>query len=122
MNHTKSGSKFTELILETFRLNGVLIEAGDKLISDLGLTSARWQVLGNLMGGSITVAEIARKMGLARQNVQRISNRLEQGGFTSFSSVGFFSSGALGQFQRFLNPLHARQPHSMHHPHLDILP
>ncbi len=85
MNHTKSGSKFTELILETFRLNGALIDAGDKLIRDLGLTSARWQVLGGLMDGPITVAEIARRMGLSRQNVQRISNRLEQDGFIETS-------------------------------------
>lgn len=76
MRHTKSGSKLTELILVTFRLNGALIEAGDKLISDLGLTSARWQVLGSLTDGPITVPGIARKMGLSRQNVQRIVNRL----------------------------------------------
>jgi DNA-binding MarR family transcriptional regulator len=85
MNHTKTGSKFTELILEAFRLNGALIEAGDKLISDLGLTSARRQVLGSLMDGPITVAEIARRMGLSRQNVQRIANRLEQDGFIDTS-------------------------------------
>lgn len=85
MTHTKSGSIFTELILETFRLNGTLIEAGDKLISDLGLTSARWQVLGSLVDGPITVAEIARRMGLSRQNVQRIANRLKQDGFIDTS-------------------------------------
>jgi len=52
-------------------------QLGDKFISDLGLTSTRWQVLGSLMDGPITVAEIARRMGLSWQNVQRISNRLE---------------------------------------------
>ena len=36
----------TELILETFRLNGRLLAAGDALVRDLGLTSARWQILG----------------------------------------------------------------------------
>lgn len=51
MNHTKSGSKITELIIETFRFNGALIEAGYKLICDLGLTSARWQILGSLKDG-----------------------------------------------------------------------
>lgn len=85
MTHTKSGRIFTELILETFRLNGALIEAGDKLISDLGLTSARWQVLGSLMDEPITVAEIARRMGLSRQNVQRIANRLAKDGFIDTS-------------------------------------
>ena len=85
MTHTKSGSIFTKLILETFRLNGSLIEAGDKLISDLDLTSARWQVLGSLVDGPITVAAIGRKMGLSRQNVQRIANRLKQDGFIDTS-------------------------------------
>jgi hypothetical protein len=44
--HTPAGAATTELILETFRLNGLLLEAGDRLVADIGLTSARWQVLG----------------------------------------------------------------------------
>lgn len=85
MSHTKAGSKFTELILETFRLNGVLIEAGDDLIGDLGLSSARWQILGSLVDGPLTVVDIARQMGLSRQNVQRIANRLNLDGFVDTS-------------------------------------
>ncbi len=79
--HTKTGKALTELIIETFRLNGAILKAGDKLISDLGLTSARWQVLSCLTNEPITVAEIARRMGLSRQNVQRIANRLLQDQF-----------------------------------------
>jgi DNA-binding MarR family transcriptional regulator len=48
------------------------------LISDIGLTSSRWQVLASMKNGPITVAEIDREMGLSRQNVQRIANRLKQ--------------------------------------------
>ncbi len=81
MKQTVSGSKFTDLILETFRLNGSLIAAGDQLVGDLGLTSARWQVLGTLPDGPATVAEIARRMGLARQSVQRIADCLVKDGF-----------------------------------------
>ena len=36
----------TRLVLELFRLNGRLLAAGDAMTRDLGLTSARWQVLG----------------------------------------------------------------------------
>ena len=56
----------TSLILEVFRLNGCLISAGDDLVSDLGLTSARWQVLGAmaLTPAAETVARLARSMGL----------------------------------------------------------
>jgi DNA-binding MarR family transcriptional regulator len=62
----------TDLIVETFRLNGRLLLAGDELTRDLGLSSARWQVMGALADGPLPAAEIARKMGLARQSVQRI--------------------------------------------------
>jgi DNA-binding MarR family transcriptional regulator len=61
-----------------FRLNGCLIAAGDDLVADLGLTSARWQVLGAiaLAPAAETVARLARAMGLQRQGVQRIVNEL----------------------------------------------
>jgi len=70
---TVGGAIFTDIILEVFRLNGRLIAEGDKLVSHLGLTSARWQVLGAIIEEELlTVSQIARKMGLQRQSVQRI--------------------------------------------------
>lgn len=53
-------------------MNGLLLAAGDRLTRDLGLSSARWQVLGAIEDGPATVAQIARKMGLKRQSVQRL--------------------------------------------------
>jgi DNA-binding MarR family transcriptional regulator len=75
---TPAGEAVTELILEVFRLNGRLLVAGDRLVSRLGLTSARWQVLGAvaLAERAEPVAWIARSMGLNRQGVQRIVNEL----------------------------------------------
>ncbi len=71
--HTDSGAAFTELVLETFRLNGRLLNSGDRLTRSLPLSSARWQVLGVLRAapGPITVSQVARNMGLQRQSVQR---------------------------------------------------
>jgi DNA-binding MarR family transcriptional regulator len=68
----------TALIVEVFRLNGRLISTGDRLVSDLKLTSARWQVLGAaaLAPSPQPVAWLARSMGLHRQGVQRIVNEL----------------------------------------------
>lgn len=76
----------TELILETFRLNGRLLEAGDELVSGLGLTSARWQVLGAIDASPspLSVAQIARNMGLSRQAVQRLANEMTQDGLLVF--------------------------------------
>lgn len=71
---TRRTQALTGLILDVFRLNGALLEAGDALVSDLGLTSARWQVLGAvaLSPVPLPVAHVARNMGLSRQGVQRL--------------------------------------------------
>lgn len=84
--HTPSGEAATELILETFRCNGRLLAAGDRLVAKLGLTSARWQVLGAIaLSPTVeTVARLARNMGLHRQGVQRIVNELEKEGLVEF--------------------------------------
>jgi DNA-binding MarR family transcriptional regulator len=70
--------ELTELILEVFRLNGRLLAAGDALVGDLGLSSARWQVLGAvaLSPVPLPVAHLARNMGLARQSVQRLADEM----------------------------------------------
>ncbi len=73
-----AGNLLGGFIVELFRLNGILLAEGDKLTRDLGLTSARWQVLGALGAAErrSSVAQIARNMGLTRQSVQRIANEL----------------------------------------------
>jgi DNA-binding MarR family transcriptional regulator len=84
MNQSRAAADVTELILETFRLNGRLLAAGDKLTAPLGLTSARWQVLGAIGGEPLPVAQIARNMGLTRQSVQRTVNLLADEGLVAF--------------------------------------
>jgi DNA-binding MarR family transcriptional regulator len=83
----KSGAAVTALILETFRLNGRLLAAGDALVRGLGLSSARWQVLGAVAAAPIplSVARIARLMGLTRQAVQRLANDMERDGLLRFA-------------------------------------
>lgn len=80
-------TSLTDLILETFRLNGELLIAGDGLVADLGLTSARWQVIGaiGMSPSPLPVAHIARNMGLSRQAVQRIVNDLVEQGLLQFA-------------------------------------
>ncbi|MGI9503296.1 MAG: MarR family winged helix-turn-helix transcriptional regulator [Geminicoccaceae bacterium] len=77
MMRTAEGEALTSLMLETFRLNGALLAIGNQLTKPFGLTSARWQVLGPIAKELLTVAQIARRMGLARQGVQRIVNDLQ---------------------------------------------
>ncbi|MEN3146311.1 MarR family transcriptional regulator [Neorhizobium sp. IRAMC:178] len=75
----------TTLALTVFRANGALIAAGDSLTAPFGLSSARWQVMGavELAGQPLTVAQIARNMGLARQSVQRLIDELERDGIVA---------------------------------------
>jgi len=84
-SHTRAGSAFTALILETFRFNGALLAAGDRMTAPLGLSSARWQVLGAIEQGPVSVAQIARMMGIARQGVQRIADSLAQEGIVAYA-------------------------------------
>jgi DNA-binding MarR family transcriptional regulator len=74
----------TELVLQIFRVNGLLLAAGDDLTRDMGLTSARWQVLGALADAPLTAAQIARNMGLSRQSVQRLVDVLSEQGIVVF--------------------------------------
>ena len=85
MFRTKASQAFTELILEVFRSNGRLLSAGDALTRPVGQTSARWQILGALDEGALTVADIGRRMGLTRQSVQRTADLLESDGLLSYA-------------------------------------
>jgi DNA-binding MarR family transcriptional regulator len=75
---TPEGETATEVVLATFRANGLLLAAGDLLAAEEGLTSARWQVLGAiaLAERPLTVPQIARRMGLTRQSVHATVKRL----------------------------------------------
>ena len=81
----RRGELFTEIVLEVFRLNRLLLDAGDALTAPVGLTSARWQVLGIVEHGRAPVAQVARSMGLTRQSVQETANGLEAEGFIEFA-------------------------------------
>jgi DNA-binding MarR family transcriptional regulator len=87
MEYSPAAAAVTEFVLEIFRLNGRLLVSGDRLVADVGLTSARWQVLGAIVlaRSELPVAHIARNMGLARQSVQRVVNELVADGLVEFA-------------------------------------
>ena len=76
----------SDTIFDLLRLNSRILTAGDRLVAGLGLTSARWQVLGTMIAAERPqpVAWIARDMGGNRQNVQRIVNDLARDGLVEF--------------------------------------
>jgi DNA-binding MarR family transcriptional regulator len=75
-------------MLDLFRATGLILTAGDRLVAPLGLTSARWQVLGAIAAAERPqpVAWLARDLGANRQNVQRIVNDLRADGLVAFET------------------------------------
>lgn len=70
--------------LGVFRLNGQFLSVSEELAKQAGLTAARWQVLGAVLREPLTVAGIARDMGITRQSVQRIADLLVERGLAAY--------------------------------------
>src|SRR5262249_42038510 len=81
---TPGGDAFAALAITVLQLANHFAAAGDNLTRPLGQTSARWQVLAAVGGGSMPVAQIARTLGLARQGVQRIADLIEAEGLARY--------------------------------------
>lgn len=96
MTASNPAAALTSLILEVFRAETALAAAGDDLVADLNLTGARWKLLGavRLAPAPSTVPEIAARMGLSRQGVQRLVNAMADEGLIVFRP----------------NPRHVRSP------------
>ena len=97
LKRTPAGDALTDLILDLFRLYSLLLTVGDRLVAPLGLTSARWQILGAMVAAERPqpVAWLARDMGANRQNVQRIINDLHKGRDTGKVWAGVIDISAI---------------------------
>ncbi|WP_405870686.1 MarR family winged helix-turn-helix transcriptional regulator [Streptomyces sp. NBC_00005] len=70
--------------LGVFRLNGQFLGVAEELARPAALTAAWWQVLGAVLGEPLSVAGIARAMGITRQSVQRIADLLVERGLAEY--------------------------------------
>jgi DNA-binding MarR family transcriptional regulator len=93
---TLAADLLTDVILRVFRTNGRLLTNGDTLVGPLGLTSARWQVLGAvaLAKMPLTAPQIGAAMGITRQGAQKQINLLVEEGL----------------LEPRVNPVHRRSP------------
>ena len=84
--HPSKRVLFLDLVLSVFRLNGLLIAQGDGMTEGLGLTHARWKVIGAiaLSNNGLTVPGIARVLGQSRQAVQRITDVMVEDGLLEY--------------------------------------
>jgi DNA-binding MarR family transcriptional regulator len=75
-----AGEAFNDVVEQVLRLHGSFTTAGEALAKPAGQSLARWVVLDQCRGAPATVSEIARRLRLARQSVQRIADVLVQDG------------------------------------------
>ena len=68
----------------TFRLHGQLVTIGEVLAQPSGITGASWQVLAAVLRTPLPVADIAREIGVTRQSVQRVADRLVAQGLAEY--------------------------------------
>jgi DNA-binding MarR family transcriptional regulator len=93
-NCTEAAEVIPFLVADIFHLAGEFRRLGDRIASRVGQTQARWQVLSVVSDGNWTVAQIARRLGYARQSVQRTADHLVGAGLTKYKP----------------NPKHAKAP------------
>jgi len=82
------------LVADVLECAGALRRYGDALTRPLGQTEVRWAVMSVLSGGARTVPQVARRLGVTRQSVQRVANLL----------------AAEGLIESVRNPENARSP------------
>jgi DNA-binding MarR family transcriptional regulator len=83
------------IIADVYELAGLFRRNGETIARRAGQTQARWQVLSAASDTAKTVPQIARRLGVSRQNVQRIADLLAQEGLARFTA----------------NPDHQASPH-----------
>lgn len=83
--HTPEGAVLTELIIPVIQLEAHFSRAGEAIAATAGQTMARWLTLEMVADGPATVAQVARRLGLTRQSVQRIADLLEKDGLTEYA-------------------------------------
>ncbi|MEV6717972.1 MarR family winged helix-turn-helix transcriptional regulator [Lentzea sp. NPDC051208] len=64
------------LVADVFEAAGALRRHGERTAQAAGLTQARWQLLSVASDEPVTVPQAARRLGVSRQNVQRVTNDL----------------------------------------------
>lgn len=74
---------FQDVLLALFQLHGRVLDAADGMAADLELTGARWQVLRVIARAPMTASQVARRLGLKRQSVQRTVDQLADAGLVA---------------------------------------
>lgn len=82
--HSPAGSKLTEIILEIFKANIALLNAGSEVTHDTSLSAVRWQIMAAVRDGGKTAAQIGRELGMSRQITLWNAQFLADAGYITF--------------------------------------
>jgi DNA-binding MarR family transcriptional regulator len=74
-----------QLYAELFEAASVGRRAGEVIAGSAGQTQARWQTLWTIGDGALTVPQVSRRLGVSRQNVQRLATQLHQEGLVDMT-------------------------------------
>ena len=77
---------FQDALAALFRLHGQVLEAADRMAGELSLTGARWQVMRVAARRPMTASQVARRLGLQRQSVQRTVDLLREDGIVEIAA------------------------------------
>lgn len=69
-----------QLYSELFEAASVGRRLGEDIAGAAGQTQARWQTLWTIGDGALTVPQVSRRLGVSRQNIQRLATQLHQEG------------------------------------------
>lgn len=75
-----------EIAVQSYVVSATFRRHGGGLARDVGLTQARMQVMRMALGDGLPVPRIARRLGVSRQNVQRIADALVAEGAAEFTA------------------------------------
>jgi DNA-binding MarR family transcriptional regulator len=76
---------FRLIVLDILFLSGAFEKRGKKMASKVGLTEPQWGLLATAASQERTVPQIARRLGLARQTVQRNSDLMVKRGLGAYA-------------------------------------
>lgn len=83
-SETKPQTLVPIVVADIYELAGRLRQYGEAIAHTVGQTQARWQVMSAASDRPHTVPQIARVLGVTRQNVQRIADLLVHEGSAEY--------------------------------------
>ena len=84
VKHTPAGQILTDLIIPVIQLERHFSRAGETIAASAGQTLARWLTMEMVAAEPATVAQVARRLDLTRQSVQRIADLLAADGLAEY--------------------------------------